>query len=194
MAKTLKVPFKTPIGELRWVNISAQGADQSMAKDGSKMQKVATIYLTGDQKEAVITELQRIWEAFKTEQGLKKGVLPKSTGYRFVTDEDGNETGEVSLCFKTNVKFPDGTENVVKVLNPKGQEINLGDRKIGNGSRGVIHGEAAYYDAQGTKGITLYLKAIQLTKFVEYQQNVDAEDLSAEGEGDFDNFTDVIPF
>lgn len=193
MAKSLKQPFKTPVGELRWVNISKDGIDNSMAKDGSKMQKVATIILSGDAKNKAITTLNEIWEYFKDDQSLKKGVQPKSVGWKALKDEDGNETGEIAIQFKTNAKLPDGRECIVKVLNAAGKEVDLQDKAIGNGSMGVIHGDAAFYDANGTKGITLYLKAIQLTKFVEYKLNVDAEDLS--GEGEFAGFDDDgIPF
>lgn len=194
--KSYKVSFKTPIGELMWVNISKDGADQSMAKDGSKMQKVATIVLEGEKKEQVLNELQQIWEGFKTELNLKKGTAAKSLGWRAEKDkETDEETGRITLTFKCNAKLPDGRESIVKVLNAKGQEVNLGERAIGNGSQGVIHGEAAYYDANGTKGVTLYLKAIQLTKFVEYQMNVNADDLSEEGSFQgVDDADNVIPF
>lgn len=196
MSKNLKVSFKSPLGELRWVNIGEGGIDTSMEKDGSKMQKVATVYLTGEAKDTAISELNNIWEDFKNEKGLKKGVQAKSTGYKIVIDkETGEETGEICLNFKTNAKFKDGKENVIKVFNSKGVEVNLGDKKIGNGSIGIIHGEAAFYDAAGTKGVTLYLKAIQLKSLVEYTENIDALDISEDGDFLGANQDDgVIPF
>lgn len=196
MAKSVKVSFKSPLGELRWVNIGQGGIDTSMEKDGSKMQKVASVYLTGEAKDKAITELNTIWENFKTELGLKKGVQAKSTGYKIVIDkETGEETGEISLNFKTNAQFKDGKENNIRIYNSKGVEVDLGDKKIGNGSIGIIHGEAAYYDAAGSKGITLYLKAIQLKSFVEYTENIDALDISEDG--DFQGVNEdggIIPF
>lgn len=194
MAKNFKVSFKSPIGELRWVSIDQGGIDTSMEKDGSKMQKTATIYLTGEAKDAAIKSLNDIWEQAKAQHGIKKGVQPKSLGWKEVIDKDtGESTGEISLRFSTNATFPDGKDSKIPVLNSKGVPVALGDHKIGNGSRGVIHGEAAYYDAVGSKGITLYLKAIQLTKFVEYEANVDAEDLSGQDSESSEDF-DEIPF
>lgn len=189
--KALKQAFKTPLCELRWVNISKEGADQSMEKDGSKMMKVATAIITDAQaKTNVANELNSFWDYCKEELNLKKGQAPKSLGFKELVDDDGNLTGEVSLLFKTNVTFPDGSDNVIKVLNARGKEVDLGDKKIGNGSIGVIHGEVAYYDAAGSKGLTLYLKAIQLKKLVEYTANIDAEDLSDGAEDEFTGESD----
>lgn len=194
MAKSFKVAFKTPIGELRWVSIQKGGIDTSMEKNGSKMQKVATVYLTGEAKDIAIKNLNDIWEQAKIANGVKKGIQPKSLGWKEVIDKDtGEATGEISIRFSTNATFPDGKDSNIPVLNSKGIPVNLGEKLIGNGSRGVIHGEAAYYDAAGSKGITLYLKAIQLTKFTEYEANVDAEDLSGQDSESGEDF-DEIPF
>lgn len=194
MAKNFKVAFKTPIGELRWVSIQKGGIDTSMEKNGSKMQKVATVYLTGEAKDIAIKNLNDIWEQAKIANGVKKGIQPKSLGWKEVIDKDtGEATGEISIRFSTNATFPDGKDSNIPVLNSKGIPVNLGEKLIGNGSRGVIHGEAAYYDAAGSKGITLYLKAIQLTKFIEYEANVDAEDLSGQDSESEEGF-DEIPF
>lgn len=190
MAKNYKVSFKSPIGEIKWVSIQEGGVDTSMDRDGSKMQKTATVYLSGEAKDTAIKMLNDIWEAAKAEHGVKKGSQAKSIGWKAEKDADGNETGNIFLRFSSNACFPDGKDNKIPVLNSKGVPVDLGDKKIGNGSRGVIHGEAAYYDAKGSKGITLYLKAIQLTKFVEYATNVDAEELTDEEGEEFDQ----IPF
>lgn len=188
---SFKKTFKTPICELRWVNLVGQ--DVSYDKDGSQIKKVATAVIK-DAEIAKEIELQikNIWDECKEKLGLKKAINDNSV-LKPVNDENGNFTGEWELRFKTNVSFPDGTENKIPIYNAKGKEVELGSRKIGNGSEGIIHGEIAYYDAKAKKGLTLYLKAIQITKFVEYKVGVEAVDVSNEvGDDGFEAFNEDI--
>jgi hypothetical protein len=78
--------------------------------------------------------------------------------------------------------WPDGKPNIVKTLRANGNAINLGDKKIGNGSVGIIHGSVGINAFAGNEGLAFYLNAIQITKFVEYTEAdaVEAEDLGTD--------------
>lgn len=180
MAKTLKVKFKTKVGDLMWVNIQEGGVDQSLAKDGSKMQKVASVQFQDGSQELkdMEAQLNTIWEQFRADKGIKQKT-PKSNGIKVNKDKETKEpNGTSSLIFKTSATF-DGKDIVVPIYNAKGEKVTLLER-IGNGSKGLIHGEAALYEFAGTYGITLYLKAIQLVELKAYEDGIDAEDLSAQ--------------
>lgn len=186
----------TPVGDLYWVRISGDGYDASIingqSTGESKMQKSACIRFEKDSVECkkLIAMIEAEWEEYK--KTLKGTPKPKSLGYKPVLDENGNETNEIEFKFKTNSFFKDGKPNKVKVLKANGQEIDIGDRLIGNESRGCIHGTMAPYTFAGSHGISLYLVGIQLTKFVEYAGSLNAQDLSHLSEGDdeppFDGF------
>lgn len=173
-----KVNFKTKLGTLMWVNIGPGGVDTSMPKSGSvRMQKTATLIVKHDSAEAkaMLKELSEIWEKFRVEKDLRKRQ-PKSNGSKVMMDKKTDlPTGDIAFIFKTNAVLPSGKEVEVPVYDAKGQKIDLVD--IGNGSKGVIHGEAALYEFGGQFGITLYLKAVQVGELVSPMQ-VEADDLT----------------
>lgn len=163
--QNFKVAITTPVGELRWVFIQEGGKDTSMEKDGSKMQKVATIVFDADSEKAATLRdsITKAWNDAVKALNLKPTTKCGSDGSRF--DEENNE---ISFQFKTGATLPNGKEVNIPVYNARGEKIDLGDKLIGNGSRGVIYGEAAYYKFGTKHGITLYLKALQLTHLEEY--------------------------
>lgn len=187
----------TPVGSLYWVKITGNGYDASIIAgekqgDEEKWKKSACLRLKKDSPECkkLIADINSAWEAFKAEKGIKKP--PKSLGYKPALDSEGNETDEYEFKFSTNSFYKDGKPNKVIVLNAKGKEVEIGDRLIGNESKGCIHGTIGGYSTAGNVGVSLYLTAIQLTKFIEYTKAIEAEDLSEYSEGDdepaFDNF------
>jgi len=186
MAKNTKI--KTPIGELRWVFITGDGRDQSDNNDGSKMQKMASLVLKTESEacEKLKADINAVWEEYKAANPtkIKKATQPKSLGYKVVKDPDTDEeTDETIFAFKTNSFFPDGKPNKIPVYNAKGQKVDLGDTIVGNGSRGIIFGEAAGYEYAKQYGVSLYLKGIQIAKLVEGgSADIDAEDISNEGD------------
>jgi len=186
MAKNTKI--KTPVSELIWVFITGDGRDQSENNDGSKMQKLASIVLKTESPacQKLMTDINTVWEEYKAANPtkIKKATQPKSLGYKVVKDPDTDEeTDETIFAFKTNSFFPDGKPNKVAVYNAKGQKIDLGETIVGNGSRGVIHGEAAGYEFAKQYGISLYLKGVQIAKLVEGgSADIDADDISEEGD------------
>lgn len=177
---TLKTKFKTKVGDLMWVQIQPGGVDQSLAKDGSKMQKVASVQFADNSQELALmkAELAEIWENFRKEKNLKQKE-PKSNGIKVNKDKETKEpNGTSSLIFKTNAQI-DGKEVNVPVYNAKGDLVDSTNLRIGNGSKGIIHGEAALYEFAGTYGITLYLKAVQVAKLEDVPNAVETDDLTS---------------
>lgn len=189
----VKKDIKTPLMELRWVFITGDGRDQSENNDGSKMQKMVTAvaHKDSDAAKALIAQINSVWEAAKEANPtkIKKATEPKSLGYKPIKDkETDEETGELAFQFKTNSFYSKDKKPVkIPVLNASGKEVDLGGRLIGNGSIGVVHGAADVYTFKGSYGITLYLKGVQLKKFIEADFGViEGEDLS---DDDADTFT-----
>jgi len=187
----------SPRGELAWVNITGEGKENL----NGDMQYVATLILEPKKNpthQAFIDKIDAFWEENKPE-GKKKA---KSLGYALydpLLDKDGNKqyndedkliydpNGRVSCQFKTGVAFKDGKPKIVKVYNSKNKVISLGDQLIGNGSEGHVSGSMGIYTVNQKgklldAGVTLYLDAIQLIKFVAYEgadagfDTVDEED------------------
>jgi hypothetical protein len=156
--------FNSPVGNLAWVFITGAGKKDLNGND----RFVASLEFNKDDPALKQLEAQvmAFWEANKP-SGAK---LPKSTGVKVVKDKDGNPTDTRSVNFWTGTTNQDGSTRTIKTYNAKAVEVNLGNKKIGNGSRGAISGTMAIFD-QGVanRGVTLYLNAIQITKFVEYQ-------------------------
>lgn len=180
----MRKPFKTAVGTLMWVYVTGDGRDNSEAKDGSKMQKVATIHLQKDTKECkqMIEALHTAWEEYAQEAHLKANIQPKTLGYKVVKDAEGVETDIIAFQFKTNTFFPDGRRNEVKIYNAAGAPVELGDTLIGNGSIGVIHGEVAGYCFAKQYGLSLYLKGVQIAKLEKTATFIEPDDLTDVGD------------
>lgn len=161
---TQKATFpKSGSADLTWVFITGNGKKDLNGND----RYVASLEFHKDDPAlaAIRAEIMAFWDANKP-AGAK---LPKSIGIKPVKDKDGNETDKVNVNFWTGTHNQDGSAKVIKTYNAKGVEAALGNKKIGNGSKGVISCTMGIFD-QGVanRGVTLYLNAIQITKFVEY--------------------------
>lgn len=195
----------TPVGELNWVNISGQGK-RNYNDDGYVY--VATVNLEGDDAEA---ERKKIDDVLGP---IPKGSIVKSKGYRnLVMDSDGNlrtpnkdgkvlaenEEGELeditkdcketdvwSFTYSTITTFPDGKTKEVAVYNKDAKKISMGDRLIGNKSIGAISGKLKRFSRGKEIGVSLFLHAIQITKFEEYEGGAGF----GEQEGEFEGVTD----
>ena len=183
MAKKNKIA--TPVGELRWVFIVGEGRDQSEANDGSKMQKMASLVLHKDSPECkkLMADIDVVWKEYKAANPtkIKAATVPKSLGYKLIKDPDTDEeTDEMIFAFKTNSKYPDGKPNNITVYSAGGKKLVNGSKYIidgidydpaetfiGNGSTGILHGEAAGYEYAKSYGVSLYLKAVQLGSLAE---------------------------
>lgn len=177
-----KIKFKSPLGELMWCFIKDGGVDTSVERTGEPkaMKKVANVLLKAGTPElaAIQDELKQVWDKLREEDGIKV-VTPSSNGLKAIKDKETQEpTGDYVLCFKTSAKYPDGTDVVIPIYNAKGERTELPNNAIGNGSLGIVHGEAAIYKYAGKVGITLYLKAIQIATYKEPDSGIEAEDLT----------------
>ena len=101
------------------------------------------------------------------------------------TDEE-EDSGIWEFSFKTNTTYADGKTKKIAVYNANAQKIELGDKRIGNGSLGAISGKMKGGSYKKEYSVSLYLNAVQLTKFEEYvgDAGFDAQ------EGDFEGVTD----
>lgn len=178
----------TPVGELHWVNITGQGKENY---NGDGYNYVATVYLEGEAAEA---ERKKIDDVLGP---VPKGANVKSLGYRNlvkdsegnlytpnakgevnVTNEDGEEVDISDSCeatdiwaftYTTKTEFEDGKPKEIAVYNKDAKKISMGDKLIGNGSLGAISGKLKRFAKGKDIGVSLFLHAIQITKFEEYQ-------------------------
>jgi len=179
-----KIDFIVPRdakGNLKWLFIDGEGKKDLQ----DKYKYTAQVVLTPDAAAPYIAELKELWEEYrpaswkvsaadvkkKTFPGLVAGDPKPAHSMGYKEDEDGN----FAFNFKTNVAYADGTAKVVDIYNAKAHKISLGGKKIGNGSLGALSGIADGYQGGGNCGVTLYLNAVQLTKFVEFNDASDEE-------------------
>lgn len=198
MAKRPMLQLRTPVGNLTWIFITGKG------KKNLKDEDIFSGNVEFHKDDPLLKDFEEKIKAFWKENrpsGIKKA---KSLGIRKVMekqlDKDGNEvlddddanimveTDMRAVTFWTGPFYPDGTPKVIKIANAKGNEVSLGKKKIGNGSRGCLVGAAGIYESGKEAGVTLYLNAIQLTKFVEYTGGDNFTDVSA---GEADAFTGI---
>lgn len=205
-------PFKTPVGDLKWVIHNGEGKENM----SGKMKYTADLVLPVDDAKAVALKasLDAYWADNKPSD-LPPKKPAKSMGYRMekepILDAEGNkqyddggkvlskETGNIVFTFQTDTTYPSGDNKVVAIFNSKGNKVDLGQKKIGNGSQGQISGAMGIYAVKDTKGkvldagVTLYLNSIRLTKFVAFEAGdswdpMDDEEGGWTGEGDTDGW------
>ena len=198
MAKKAILPLQTPVGDLNWMFIHGEGRET----DNGDFRYSGSVYFEKETAEvkAFIKKLLDFWEKEKP-SGAKK---PKSFGvYNEIKVEDdeapegtrlsqkaygkgldeGEEfTGRVIVSAWTGTTMPDGKAKTVSVFNAKAVQVSLGDKLIGAGSRGALKVAAGVYDNGSNKGLSLYLNAVIISKFVEYTAT-DAVESIDDGEG-----------
>ena len=167
---------KSPVGELQWVFITGQGK-QNFNGDGYNY--CADLVLKTD-SDACQGLKDLILEEFHAEMGTKANA--KSTGWR--DKDDGNTV----FTFKTGATFKDGTPQVITTFDKNGNKFDLGDTKIGNGSVGKVFFNIGTYTFQQSKGVSLYLKAIQIASLNEYTDLPQQAD-SIDGDFETDQMT-----
>lgn len=190
--------IKSPKGELRWVTITGEGKENLSCK----LQYVASVIVDEKENADFIQMIKDFWEENRP---AKFNLEPKSLGmYPLYTKGDDSEKvevpGKLYLQFKTGTKYQDDSPKVIDIYNAKGKKVSLGDQSIGNGSIGIISGSMGIYENRKgnailSAGVTLYLDAIQLTKFVPYERDAGFEAQDDEdgwtGEEDFEGVTET---
>ena len=177
-----KINVRTEKGELRWCFILPPGKKNNL---NGENEYTASVVMSAEDAQPTIDLLDTLWEENKPKGHSKP---PKSMGYKI-----DDESGEVSFNFKTKTTYPSGDEKSIRIFNSKAEQIRLPkDKKVGNGSQGRLSGVAAVYDAgPAARGVTLYLDAVQLTKFVAFSGG--GPDFEIDEDGDFDGL-DEMPF
>ena len=201
----VKKTFKTPLLPLTWVNITGQGKLKMNKDDNGEPENynyTATVIYPDEasmKKDKVIFDT--FWRENKPAGCTKQNYSMFKEEMAPDLDAAGNEqydeddalikkaTGRWTLAAKTITHWPkDGKPNKIKVLRANGNPLDLGDKVIGDGSIGVIHGSIGINAYSGNEGLAFYLNAVQLKKFVEYtgSDDVDSDDL-----GDDEGLEDV---
>lgn len=189
----------SPVGTLEWVIIDGDGKPDL---NGTPKYQ-CDVVITPEQAESVKKLVADFWEENKP-KGFKE---PKSTGVypHMVKDEEASkeagenvyeETGNTVMRFKTGTTYVSGDPKVIKIFNSKGNEVSLQGKKIGNGSRGRVNGAMAIYTVQQqnkviSAGVTFYLNAIQLSKFVEWTGGASFTAMEDEEGDDFEGVEGV---
>jgi len=185
----------TETGDIHWVFINGSTKKKSKSSDVLIYAAEVHFHKDSDELKIVKAKIETFWKENKP-----KGIKLKSNGIRTVQekteelDEDDapiyKDTDFVSISFWTGPKFPDGKEKIITVKNARGNEVFLGSKKIGNGSIGRISGVMDIYHVDGSAGVTLYLNAIQLKKFVEFTGADDGFNAMKEEDGNFEGIAD----
>ena len=179
---------KTPKGELRWVYITGEGKE-----DLNGNNKYSAAVVLDDRIPEHAAYMQEVQEYFNSNKP-KNIDSAKSTGIYPLTEkaEDGSKVTVPHmfyLSFKTGTTYQDGSQKVIKTFNSKAVQVDLGEQRIGNGSVGRIAGAMDMYYVKGPKGnvmqagVTLYLDAIMLTKFIPYTGSSPFEEEDEDGDG-----------
>lgn len=167
---------RTPKGLLEWTFITGQGKE-NYNKDGYIY--TTDLILAGEEAEGLKGDISNF---FKENFGAKANC--KSAGYKDLDD------GTTKFTFKTGATFKDGTPTKITTFNAAGSQFELGDTKIGNGSTGVVFFDMGAYTNGASKGVSLYLKAIQIASLVEYSA---VPTQAGAIEGDFENIEGSVP-
>lgn len=187
---------ESPVGELEFVIVRGEGKLNTL---NDKHYYQANLVLPADAPETkqFIEEINEVWLAKRAKRFSKSE--PRSTGWSKHKVNTGEkdpdtdeiiykETGNIVFAFKTETTYKDGKPKKVLIFNSKGREVEIGDKKIGNGSRGRIKGVVGYYEQPKEAGTTLYLNGVQLSKFVEYTGGVSFDEIEDEESDGFEGF------
>jgi len=201
----VKFQFKTPLLPLSWVNIAGQGKLKMNKEDNgepSNYNYTATVIYPDEAAMKVDkAKFDKFWRDNKPAGCTKQNYDMFKPEMVADLDAQGNEqhdeddalikkaTGRWTLAAKTITHWPrDGKQNKIKVLRGNGNPLDIGDKVIGEGSIGVIHGSVGINAYSGNEGLAFYLNAVQLKKFVEY---TGSDDTQADDLGDDEGLEDV---
>lgn len=177
----------SPVGDLEWVHISGEGKPDLQGNPKYQVDVVVAPEVAEPFK-AMVNEY---WEENKP-KGAKEpkslGIYPHTVKDEEASKEEGEnvykETGNTVIRFKTGTTYQSGDQKIIKVFNSKGNEVSLQGKKVGNGSRGRVNGVMAIYNFNaGARGVTFYLNALQLSKFVEYTGGANFDTIEEEDGG-----------
>ena len=191
--------YRTPLLDLQWVVVSGQGKvkfQKEDNKDPKNYEYQATVVFPDEASMKIEKEkFDTFWRENKpkgfTKQKydmFKPEMVPDlDANGKEQKDADGaiirKATGRWTLTAKTNIVWPEGKPNEIKLLRASGQPLYLGDKQIGNGSVGVLHGSVSINEFAGNEGLLFHLSGVQLKKFVPYEGSEIQADNLGEDEG-----------
>jgi hypothetical protein len=204
-----KMTYSTPIHEgrglpLAWVNITGQGKLRFEKPDDGKavnyQYQASVIFPDEATVKVEKAKFDKFWRENKPAGATKQNYDMFKPEMVPDLDKDGKEqkdeddaiikkaTGRWLLSAKTNTTWPkDNKPNVIKVFRWSKAPLNLGEKQIGDGSEGIVHGSVGINDYKGNQGLLFFLSGIQLKKFVEYS----GDDIQAEDLGEDEGMEDV---
>jgi hypothetical protein len=174
----------TPVGDLKYCSVTGKGRENF---DGDGYIYQASVILPKKQGEELYGKICEFFVENKP-AGFS-GDEPMNKIMRPIEGDKKN----VMFTFNTNTTFQNEDGDViktkVKIKNSKDQERELPDGVgIGDGSRGAISGKLKVYGNRKKAGVSMFLNALQIIKFVEYKDN---DGFDAHEDGDFDDFTNT---
>ena len=194
MANALpQVTMDTPVGELEWVTITGDGKPNmsgtpnywaTLVLDPNRVDPTTSEKRAKSHKDFIDT-LNFFWEENKPKgkYEIKGGIKPHKIASD-EKDENGDtvwkETGKFQITVKTGTTIKKRNSDkvdpkIIKVFNAQGAEVDMGNKRIGNGSKGRLGMVLTLFitNAPGTtkvmsSGLSFYLNRIQLVSLVEY--------------------------
>lgn len=123
--------------------------------------------------EAVEKAKEELIEKAKTKKAGEKAAAAVETHepYRNAEDEDGEETGQIELRFKSKAQFKDRktdkiVQRVIRLFGPDGKPLEEGTAVYGGAVIKVNFSPVPFYAAATkTAGITLQINAVQVIEF-----------------------------
>ena len=172
----------TPKGNLEWAVVSGEPTEDASGRPVFS----ASLVLEKEAAKILEDKIESFWQEHKPNNKPANSLGFKPHYISRGKDKNGeiikDLTGKTSFRFKTGAFFPDGKKAEVKLRDALMNPFELGNRRIGNDTIAIVSGKMAIYDARGSTGVTLFLKAIQILKFVEYSEELGFEDQSADAD------------
>ena len=174
--------IRTPIGTAYWAKVVTP--DTKFVPEGQYSIK---LHFPKDEVEELCafldTQVEASLEAAKEKNPKLQKVLTTQQPYVEVTDDEGNETGEIEFNFKLKASgtTKDGKKFTQRpvVVDAKGHPVLKFDQyknvlnndfSIGNGSKCKVAFEVNPYMTPATKvaGVSLRLRAVQVVELIEF--------------------------
>jgi len=178
--KPAEIPFAVVSGE----GVPDYDKVKSKGKRGEN-QFTATIILNKKEKKDFLETVMDYWEDNKPRDGEDEPA-----NYDNIVREDKEDSSKFLLYAKSKTEF-NGNPNKIAIVNHEGTKLDPEEfGKIGKGSEGRLAVTLPVYGDDEDAGVSVFLSAVKLTKFVAYvggdaSAAFGSEDGEVEGEGGF---------
>ncbi len=193
-----KKTFQTPLLPLSWVNVRGKGK-LKMEKDPNSTDPndynyTATVTFPDEESMKPIKAIfDKFWREHKPQGAGKQNyemfkpvMVPTLDAQgKEQRDEDDeiikHHTGEYTLAAKTVTQWPDGKQNVVKLLGSNGKPLMEGhglEEGCGEATMGILHGAIGINAYPTNMGLAFYLNGVQLKEST-YTEYTGGSDINA---------------